>query len=79
MYAVANINFSDNELIIELHEANSPVVAFLKHSITFFDEAGLLEALDTEKTIDEIDMKDVKQIIFDCDGMTDVKEVPITK
>lgn len=76
LYAVGCLNFFENSLVIEFHKGTCPIDAFLKHSIKFFNEDELVQALDTEKTIAEITLDELQDLIFDCDGAVDIQEVP---
>lgn len=76
LYAVGCLYFIENSLVIEFHKGTCPIDAFLKHSMKLFNEGDLLQALDTEKTIAEITLDELQDLIFDYDGAVDIQEVP---
>lgn len=66
-YAVAHIDWCDNDLRIEFIKASDWRLAILKHSKTFFNDTDYLVPDDIEV---------MKQQCFDSDGMMDVVEIP---
>jgi len=68
-YAVGYINFSDNELTIEIVEAPNIYEAVKKHS--------QLQEDSLQKWISEMpqELQDIKEEFFNGDAMIDVKEI----
>ena len=67
-YAVAVMNYSDNDLRIEIIDASGWRLALAQHSLVS----------DWDITSLPMDIDEAKTAAFDMDCMFDVKEIPIT-
>lgn len=70
-FAVAYINWFDNDLSIEIVEANSWWEALFKHTCLVDQQDIYQDLIDANN----FDIDEWKRISFDCDSMIDVVEL----